>query len=108
MTNLPNLTPHAGDSPVDDSSSTPNILVLDNKMRIYRVVLEAVEARIPTLVDGKAYSLRKMAGPKVWGMLDRHEKIWNGKTFAYLVSIGEFDLEFACHPERSNKTYRRK
>ena len=107
MINLTDLTPDGGMSPAVDSSSTPEILVLDNKMRIHRVVLEAVEARIPTLVYGKAYSLRKMAGPEVWGMLDPNEKISNGKTFAYLVSLGEFELEFACHPERSNKTYRR-
>ena len=107
MTNLTDLTADAGEALVDDASSTPEILVLKNKMMIHRLVLEAVKARIPTLEYEKAYSLRKMAGPEVWGMLDRSEKIWNGKTFAYLVLIGELDLEFACHPERSNKVYRR-
>ena len=107
MTNLTDLTADAGESLVDESSSTPEILTLDNKMEIHRIVFDAVEARIPTLAYGKSYSLRKMVGRKVWGMLDRGEKCSNGKTFAYLVSIGAFDLEFACHPQRSNKSYRR-
>ena len=54
------------------------------------------------------YTLREMCDRDWWdSTLPLGHRIDGGETFAFLVAQGVFPLAFACHPERSNKTYRR-
>ena len=83
-------------------------LVLHSGYDIRLDLLMRVEEAIPTLEYGREYTLREIAGAEWWdATLPKWHRIIGGETFAFLVAQGAFPLEFACHPERSNKTYRR-
>ena len=71
-------------------------------------LLMRVEQAIPTLEYDRVYTLREIAGKEWWdATLPIWHRITGGETFAFLVVQGVFPLEFACHPECSNKIYRR-
>jgi hypothetical protein len=82
-------------------------LVLPSGHDIRLDVLTRAEGFVPTMEYGRDYKLREMAGAEWWDTLPLWHRITGGETFAFLVAQGVFDLEFACHPERSNKSYRR-
>ncbi len=99
---------------------TPDVaaLLADPLVEVFRVfpsghdirldLLIRVDHSIPTLEYGRVYTLREMAGAEWWdATLPKGHRIEGGETFAFLVAQGVFPLEFACHPERSNKIYRR-
>jgi hypothetical protein len=70
-------------------------------------ILMRAEPFMSDMDHGREYKLREMAGPDWWDTLPLWHRIDGGETFAFLVAQGVFPLEFACHPERSNKIYRR-
>ena len=83
-------------------------LVLDFDHDIRLDLLIRAEQSIPTLEYGRVYTLREIVGTEWWNAnLPKGHRTRGGETFAFLVARGEFDLEFACHHERTNKTYRR-
>lgn len=82
-------------------------LVLPSGHDIRLEILMRAERFVPTMEYGRNYKLREMSGAEWWDTLPLGHRIEGGETFAFLVAHGEFDLEFACHPERSNKIYRR-
>ena len=89
-------------------SSAVVFLVFPSGNDIRLDLLMRVEQAIPTLEYGRVYTLREIAGAEWWDAnLPKGHRIEGGETFAFLVAQGVFPLEFACHPERSNKLYRR-
>ena len=82
-------------------------LVLHSGHDIRLDILVGAERSMPDLEYRREYTLREMAGAEWWDTLPKWHRIIAGETFAFLVAQGVFPLEFACHPERSNKLYRR-
>ena len=78
---------------------TGHMIRLDTLMRAERFMQDMDRDR--------DYKLREMSGAEWWDTLPLGHRIDGGETFAFLVAQGVFPLEFACHPERSNKIYRR-
>lgn len=105
MRNLYELTPDVAAALAD--SSTVVFLVLQSGHDIRLDILVRAERSMPHLEYHRVYTLRKMCGPDWWDTLPKWHRIEGGETFAHLVKHGVFPLEFACHPERSNKIYRR-
>jgi hypothetical protein len=105
MNGLYKLTPDVAAALAD--SSTVVFLVLHSGHDIRLDVLMGAERSIPDLQYRREYTLREMAGAEWWDTLPKWHRIIAGETFAFLVAQGVFPLEFACHPERSNKVYRR-
>jgi hypothetical protein len=106
MSNLHRLTPDVTAALADPSAVV--FLVFRSGHDIRLDLLMRVEQAIPTLEYGREYTLREIAGKEWWdSTLPIWHRITGGETFAFLVAQGVFPLEFACHPERSNKIYRR-
>jgi hypothetical protein len=105
MANLYLLTPAVAAALTDPKVVVFRVFPSGHDIRLDLLI--RAEQSIPTLEFGREYSLREIVGKEWWDTLPLWHRITGGETFAYLVARGEFDLEFACHPERSNKIYRR-
>jgi hypothetical protein len=106
MNSLYNLTPDAAAALADPQIVV--FLVFPSGHDIRLDLLDRARRSIPMLERGRDYTLREIVGKEWWdATLPLWHRITGGETFAFLVARGEFDLEFACHPERSNKIYRR-
>jgi hypothetical protein len=106
MSKLYRLTPAVAAMLADPWVEVFLVLPSHHDIRLDLVI--RAEQSIPTLEYGREYTLREIVGAEWWDSnLPLGHRINGGATFAFLVARGEFDLEFACHPERSNKIYRR-